>query len=185
MSIEIERRFLVGSDAWCASSTSSSLFRQSFLAKSSEGSVRVRRAEHHASITVKGPRQGLIRDEFEYRIPLRDADHMLKSLCITPIIEKVRHWLDYAGMTWEVDVYQGDALGLVLAEVELDRIDQPIVLPPWVTADVTLDPRYRSGGIVKGLWRDADFRPVKTARAEEPSSRAQTPRLCGNDIHRP
>jgi adenylate cyclase len=158
MSIEIERRFLVSSDEWRVSAAVSRSYRQSYLSRTSESSVRVRRFEDHATITVKGPRVGLARDEFEYRIPAPDADYMLGKMCVTPIIEKVRHLVDHAGMTWEVDVYHGEACGLVLAEVELDRIDQPLVLPQWVAAEVTHDPRYCSSGIVQGLWRDADLR---------------------------
>lgn len=154
MPIEIERKFLVGGDEWRDGIIAFSAYRQAFLSRTSESSVRVRRSESQATITVKGPHRGIARCEFEYSIPAADADDMLDRLCVTPIIEKVRHWVEHAGMTWEVDVYQGEASGLVLAEVELTSIDQPFVIPRWVAAEVTLDPRYHSAGIVQGLWRD-------------------------------
>ena len=158
MPIEIERRVLVCNDEWRAEVASRHSYRQSYLARTAESNVRVRRSDDYATIAVKGPRDGLARREFEYAIPMLHADYMLRNMCVTPIIEKVRHWVDYAGMTWEVDVYGGDATGLVLAEVELDRVDQPIVLPHWVGADVTYDLRYRSSGIAQGLWRSTDVR---------------------------
>jgi adenylate cyclase len=161
MPIEIERRFLVCNDEWRAEVASSLTYRQSYLSRTSESNVRVRRSDDYATIAVKGPRDGLARREFEYAIPMLHADYMLSNMCVTPIIEKVRHWVDHAGMTWEVDVYCGDAAGLVLAEVELERIDQPVVMPHWVGADVTYDLRYRSSGIVQGLWRSPDSRLAK------------------------
>jgi adenylate cyclase len=156
MPIEIERKFLVSGDGWRDGIIAFSACRQAFLARTPENCVRVRRSENQATITVKGQHRGLARYEFEYPIPAADADDMLNRLCVTPIIEKVRHWVEHAGMTWEVDVYQGEASGLVLAEVELTRVDQPFALPRWVAAEVTQDPRYCSAGIVRGLWRGAD-----------------------------
>lgn len=167
MSIEIERKFLVCSDEWGAATIAFSSYRQAFLARTSEACVRVRRSENHATIAVKGPHCGTARYEFEYPIPPADADHMLSRMCVTPIIQKVRHWVEHAGMTWEVDVYGGEASGLVLAEVELTSIDQLFALPRWVGADVTHDPRYHSEGILRGLWRGADVPLAKkvTSRA--------------------
>jgi len=162
MPIEIERRFLVSNDEWRAAATSSRWYRQSYLSQTPDSSIRVRRSDDFGTITVKGPRKGFARDEFEYGIPVHHAEHMLLHLCVTPIIEKVRHWVEHAGLTWEVDVYCGEASGLVLAEVELDRIDQSFALPPWVGAEVTLNPSYRSRGIARGLWRDAGGGLMKT-----------------------
>jgi CYTH domain-containing protein len=101
---------------------------------------------------------------------------MLGKMCVTPIIEKVRHWVEHAGMTWEVDVFHGEAFGLVLAEVELDRIDQPLVLPPWVGAEVTDDVRYRSAGVAQGLWRVAAAQVAMPARAQRACSVTATSR---------
>jgi adenylate cyclase len=171
MPIEIERRFLVCSDEWRNAVIRSEWRKQSYLARTSVNCVRVRRSESRATITVKSGHFGLLRDEFEYRIPILDADHMLERLCVTPILEKVRHWVEYSGMVWEVDVYGGEAAGLVLAEIELQRPDQPFALPRWVSAEVTEDPRYRSRGIALGLWRETAPEPQQP-RARSASSRA-------------
>ena len=164
MPIEIERRFLVCSDEWRATAASFRRYRQSYLSSTPESSVRVRRSEDYATITVKGPRDGFARQEFEYRIPVPHADFMLRSMCVTPIIEKVRHWVEHAGMTWEVDVYCGPATGLVLAEVELQRVDQPFALPQWVGGEVTNNLAYRSAGISQGLWRREGVQPARARR---------------------
>ena len=156
MPIEIERRFLVCSDEWRQAVIRSEWRKQSYLARTPASSVRVRRSESRATITVKSGHFGLLRDEFEYRIP---------------ILEKVRHWVEYSGMVWEVDVYSGEAAGLVLAEIELQRPDQPFALPRWVSAEVTEDPRYRSRGIALGLWRETAPEPQQP-RARSASSRA-------------
>jgi adenylate cyclase len=177
MPIEIERKFLVSGDGWRGTVSRSEWRRQSYLARTAGNSVRVRRNEAHGTITVKGPRVGLSRDEFEYRIPVLDAEHMLQHLCVTPIIEKVRHWVEHSGMIWEVDVYNGEAAGLVLAEIELVRPDQPFVLPPWVSAEVTDDMRFRSEGVALGLWRAATLDPLAcaaTARAGAAPRRRRT-----------
>jgi len=173
MPIEIERRFLVCSDEWQARAASSRRYRQSYLSKTPDSSVRVRRSEDDATITVKGPRNGIARHEFEYRIPGPHADFMLRSMCVTPIIEKTRHWVEHAGMTWEIDVYCGQASGLVLAEVELERIDQPFALPRWVGAEVTDNLAYRSSGIAQGLWRGKGVR-TRSATARRARARPET-----------
>lgn len=153
MGIEIERKFLVTSDDWRADAGPGDRYCQGFLAKGRLGSVRVRRAGCCATVTVKGRRQGITRSEYEYAIPVHDAEEMLRELCAKPLIEKVRHDVEHAGVTWEVDVYCGDATGLVLAEVELDRADQSLVAPEWVGEEVTHDLRYSSEAIAHGEWR--------------------------------
>jgi adenylate cyclase len=176
MPIEIERKFLVCSDEWRTAMVAFSSYRQAYLARTSDSCVRVRRSENQATITVKGPHRGIARHEFEYPIPAADADDMLDRLCVTPVIEKVRHWVEHAGMIWEVDVYQGEASGLVLAEVELARVDQPFALPRWVSAEVTLDPRYHSAGIVQGLWRGCPVRENDPPRRRLRGRGEDTPR---------
>ena len=161
--IEIERKFLVLDDGWRASVTSRRRYRQGYLLKTRGCSVRVRRWAANATLTVKTPRQGIIRAEFEYSIPLDDAEDMLRRLCAQPLIEKTRHFLEHAGLTWEVDVYQGAAAGLVVAEVELDRPDQPLLLPEWIGAEVTHDRRFRNSAIGRGAWRKAKLRRPKAS----------------------
>jgi adenylate cyclase len=160
MSLEIERKFLVIGDGWRASATRGQRHRQGYLSKGPQGSIRVRRAGAGAAIAVKGPRIGIARQEFEFPIPPRQADEMLELLCARPLIEKVRHCVDHAGMTWEVDVYAGLGKGLVLAEIELDHPDQAFALPPWAGPEVTHDARFRNWSVARGRWRGAAcFRP--------------------------
>jgi adenylate cyclase len=151
MAMEIERKFLVVSDEWRTSVSYYRRLRQGYLTKTANGSVRVRRSAASATITVKGPRNGIMREEFEYDIPVEEADVMLRTLCARPLVEKVRYWVEHAGMTWEIDVYSGAAAGLVLAEIELDQADQAFAVPRWVGAEVTHDARYSSAAIAARL----------------------------------
>jgi adenylate cyclase len=147
MAIEIERKFLVIDDGWRSAACSCQCYRQGYLAHSSRGAVRVRLAGDVAYITVKGNRIGISRPEFEYPIPVDDAEAMLQALCKKPLLEKTRHRVPHEGLIWEVDVYCGAADGLVVAEVELQRADQPVILPAWVGWEVTQDAFYSNAAI--------------------------------------
>jgi adenylate cyclase len=163
MSIAIERRFLVGSDDWRDSVIRAEWRCEACLARTRSSVVHVRRGANRGAITVKSARGGFLHREFEYAIDPVEAEHMLRRLCVTPIVEKERHWLMHGALVWWVDVYGGDAEGLVLAEIELDRPDQPFALPRWVSAEVTDDPRYRIDGVARGRWLEAT--PVRRPRA--------------------
>lgn len=147
MATEIERKFLVRSDEWKAGARGEP-YRQGYLTTDTEASIRVRRAGDRAFLTVKGRRQGYSRLEFEYAIPVQEAEEMLEVLCRRPFIEKTRYRLEYAGKTWEVDVFEGANAGLVIAEVELSEPDEPITLPPWIGQEVTGDERYNNANLV-------------------------------------
>lgn len=147
MALEIERKFLVAGDGWRRNAGPGERFCQGHVARGGRASVRVRRAADKAYITVKGERDGIVRSEFEYEIPVQDAEEMLQTLCVRPLLEKTRYEVEHAGMTWEVDVYSSPADGLVLAEVELEHVDQPVSLPDWIGDEVTHDPHYRSAAI--------------------------------------
>lgn len=139
MPVEIERKFLVTGDAWRQGKAIR--IRQGYLSRHKERMVRVRLAGDKAYLAVKGMKSGAARAEYEYEIPVSHAQEMLK-LCEGPIIDKMRYLLDWGGLTWEVDAFLGDNAGLIVAEVELDREDQPIELPEWVGEEVTHNPRY-------------------------------------------
>jgi CYTH domain-containing protein len=152
MPTEIERKFLVVDDRWRGAALGPGLrLRQGYL-RGGGGPrhplVRVRLAGEQAFLTIKGP--GLmIRAEYEYPIPLADAEAMLGTLCAPPVIEKTRTRVAHAGLVWEVDVFAGHLGGLVLAEVELADAAQPVPLPPWVGREVTQDPRYLNSALAK------------------------------------
>ena len=164
MPTEIERKFLVVSDEWRASVTHSRRLKQGYLFKSPDGSLRVRRWRGGATIALKGPRRGIVREEFEYAIPREDADRLLRRYCAQPLLEKVRHWVAYGGMTWEVDVYCGLARDLVTAEIELDHADQVFSVPRWVGAEITHDPSYSNAAIAGRLARKLETPPPKPDR---------------------
>lgn len=142
MAKEIERKFLVANDDWRDLATSKTPMRQAYIVTMNDRSVRVRtRNDASAQVTIKIGQNSLVRDEFEYAIPIAEAEEMI-SLAVGNVIEKVRYTVEYNGFVWEVDAYEGAYLGLVIAEVELsDENDEP-PLPDWVGREVTGDRRY-------------------------------------------
>ncbi|GGF51103.1 CYTH domain-containing protein [Azorhizobium oxalatiphilum] len=146
MAVEVERKFLVTSDDWRANATGAS-FRQGYIDTSDETTVRVRIAGDAAFLTIKGPSEGMSRAEFEYPIPLSDAQDMLRDLCRRPLIEKTRYDVSFGGKLWSVDVFGAENSGLIMAEVELDHPAESVPLPPWVGEEVTEDPRYRNSAL--------------------------------------
>lgn len=150
MATEIERKFLVTGEAWRAAPPIA--ISQGYLNRDPHRTVRVRIAGDRAVLTIKGLSVGASRPEFEYPIPLEDAKALL-AICDGPIVEKHRHCVRHAGLTWEVDEFLGDNAGLVVAEVELDAEDQPIEFPGWVGAEVTDDPRYLNSNLATTPYR--------------------------------
>jgi CYTH domain-containing protein len=120
-----------------------------------ERTVRVRTVGDRGTLAVKGITVGASRLEFEYEIPVTDADTMLTELCPRPLIEKRRTVVEYGGLTWEVDEFMGDNEGLIVAEVELQSEEQAFEKPPWLGAEVTDDPRYFNSNLSRvpyGEW---------------------------------
>jgi CYTH domain-containing protein len=153
MPLEIERKFLVVPERWRPPARGTH-FRQGYLATDPARSIRVRLAGDAAWLTIKGKTTGMTREEFEYAIPAADAGAMLDRLCLQPLIEKTRYRLEVAGVTWEVDVFEGANAGLLLAEVELADEQQSLVLPEWVGREVTADPRYYNASLAERPYRD-------------------------------
>ena len=149
MSLEIEKKFLVVNDAWRADAGPGARYRQGYLTETGPGSVRVRIGGEQAYLNIKSATLAQQRLEYEYPIPLADAEEMLAQVCLQPLVEKTRFEVEFAGHTWEVDVFEGDNAGLVVAEIELDRIDEPFDLPAWAGAEVSDDPRYYNVCLVK------------------------------------
>jgi adenylate cyclase len=126
---------------------------QGYLSSVPERTVRVRIEGTAAKITIKGVTTGVTRLEYEYAIPFDDAAAMLRDLCEKPHIAKRRHAIAYAGKTWEVDVFEGDNAGLVIAEIELTSEAEPFARPPWVTTEVSDDPRYFNSNLVRAPYK--------------------------------
>lgn len=146
---ETERKFLLLNDSWRAAVSSSTRIRQGFLPSTGSVFVRIRSAGDSATITIKAPKRGLTRLEYEYPIPLPDAAELLDTLCDRPLIDKTRHLVPHANHTWEIDEFHADNSGLIVAELELDSEDEPFDRPPWLGQDVSHDPRYLNVNLAK------------------------------------
>ncbi len=158
MSVEIERKFLLKNDDWRLDAHGQRIagvpFRQGYLPTSDDTTVRVRLEGAVAKLTIKGKTLGMSRLEFEYSIPLQDAQQMLDDLCEKPLIEKVRYCRSEQGYIWEIDEFAGDNQGLLVAEIELASEDEQPPLPDWVGEEVTGDSRYFNAALVKHPFKD-------------------------------
>jgi CYTH domain-containing protein len=144
VALEIERKFLVANDGWKTSIARSVRIRDGLIANNNGQKARVRIADDVATIALKSrKRDFIVRDEFEYAIPLSDAEEILRIMCDGNVLNKTRHFVLHAGNTWHIDVYEDLLNGVVLAEIELTNIDQSLTLPDWIGAEVTSDPNFR------------------------------------------
>lgn len=146
MGQEIERKFLVVGDSW-RSAVRGEVMCQGYIPTQDTRTVRVRRVGDRAYLTLKGPAVGLVRPEFEYAIPVEDAQAMLETLCTPPLVEKTRYRLPIGPLVWEIDEFWGDNEGLIVAEVELTSPDQAVDLPEWIGMEVTHDLRYYNANL--------------------------------------
>ncbi len=147
MGIEIERRFLV-TELPCPLPPGARI-RQGYILNRKDRVVRIRLSENQGFMTIKGHTTDRVRPEFEYPIPWSDACQLLDGFCDPPLIEKTRHTLIFQGKTWVLDRFHGANQGLLLAEVELERPDEPVACPPWVGQEVTGDARYCNASLVR------------------------------------
>jgi adenylate cyclase len=145
--VEIERKFLPAGDGWRALGQPL-LLRQGYLSSDPARVVRVRIEGDGAYLTIKGKSVGATRGEWEYPIPVADANDLL-ALCEQPIVEKFRRKIEFAGNVWEVDEFLGANLGLVVAEIELSSEGQLFERPDWIGAEVTHDPRYFNSALAR------------------------------------
>ena len=147
MGTEIERKFLVSGEGWREHVAQASRIRQGYLAVNAKASIRIRiREGYGAQLTVKSGGHGLSRSEYEYDIPVSDAQEML-TVCSGRLVEKVRHLVPAGSLTWEIDVFSGDHAGLVIAEIELPGEGHPVDLPDWIGKEVTGDPAYNNSSL--------------------------------------
>jgi adenylate cyclase len=154
MGREIERKFLVRDDTWRAAAHRSTRMRQAYLSDGGSASVRVRITDAHATLNIKGARPGVSREEFEYPIPLADAEQLM-ALC-TACVLKTRHLVTHGAHTWEVDEFEGTNAGLVVAEIELDDPAESFARPAWLAEEVSHDERYYNVALARmpyGAWK--------------------------------
>ena len=147
MATEIERKYLVRGDAWRARAGRQLRYRQGYLANTRHCSVRVRVGGNAAHLNIKSATVGVSRLEFEYPVPLEDAEIMLRELCHGSIIEKTRYFVRHLDQDWEVDVFEGDNAGLVVAEIEFEDEAQTVTLPDWAGEEVSHDVRYYNSNL--------------------------------------
>jgi len=157
MSIEIERKFLIKNDAWKERAKKGKLYRQGYIPTAKGATVRVRVIKNKKAIlTVKGAKHGISRSEWEYSIPVEEANQILEELCNGYIIEKTRHKLKDNDLEWEIDVFHKENEGLVTAEVELESEEQYITLPGWIGKEVSKSSKYSSAALARlpfNKWR--------------------------------
>lgn len=147
---EIERKFLVRTDEFMQAATKVSQIQQGYL--SVLPTVRVRLMDFEAFLTIKGPSDmsGLSRQEWEYRIPVQEAQALMK-LCAGRTVSKRRYLVPYVGRVWEVDVFDERHSGLIIAELELRAEDDSFELPDWLGREVTGDKRYYNASLALKL----------------------------------
>lgn len=147
MAKEIERKFLVKeSIIETLKSASSSYCSQTYLSSDEEKVVRVRVLGNKGFITIKSKVVGISRHEFEYEIPLDDAKQMI-DLFGFKVIEKTRYLIPVNNHTWEVDVFEGQNKGLIIAEIELESEEEEFAIPNWVSEEVTGDVKYYNNNL--------------------------------------
>jgi adenylate cyclase len=163
MPIEIERKFLLLNDDWRAEASRSIAMRQGYLSEGGgRASMRVRVEGALGKLNIKAAVAGAARAEFEYDIPLSEAEEMLATLC-GGLILKRRHYVDRDGLTWEIDLFEGANAGLVVAEVELSSVDQEFPRPIWLGLEVTAEQRYYNHALSKrpyAEWSEIEQRPA-------------------------
>ena len=154
VAIEIERKFLVVNDDWRARATPGVRYRQGYLSGSKTSSVRVRIEGEVARLNIKSATLGVTRREYEYAIPMNDAYEILKDLCDGPLIDKLRYHVQRGDHRWEIDVFEGANIGLVVAEIELGSEDETFARPEWLGAEVSHDARYYNVCLAQHPFKD-------------------------------
>ncbi len=145
--IEIERKFLVLGQEWRKLAIGIHI-RQGYLCPDEKTTIRVRQVGEEGFLTIKGRPVGITRTEYEYKIPVDEAQEMLAVLCHQPLIEKHRYHIPVRGLIWEVDEFHGANQGLIVAEIELVNEEQIIHKPDWIGLEVSEDSRYANSNLV-------------------------------------
>jgi adenylate cyclase len=148
MGVEIERKFLLSGEGWRALGEPV-LLRQGYLCSDPARTVRVRIEGESGLLTIKSKSTGATRGEWEYPIPLAEAQELLDRVCERPLVEKYRRRIPYAGFTWEVDEFLGENAGLVVAEIELPSEDTSFDKPAWIGQEVTGEKRYYNSSLIR------------------------------------
>ncbi|MGB5640624.1 MAG: CYTH domain-containing protein [Sedimenticolaceae bacterium] len=147
MGTEIERKFLLQSDAWRDEVRDSVRLVQGYLARGDRSAIRIRIKGDEAELNIKKTLDGINRLEYEYQIPVADAREILDQVALKPLIDKTRHHVVRGNHLWEIDEFYGDNAGLVVAEIELGDADEDFDRPAWLGEEVSLDQRYYNSNL--------------------------------------
>lgn len=147
---EIERKFLLVDNSWKNGLTGTP-YKQAYLSSNPDRIVRIRVAGDKAFITIKGKPapESISRPEYEYEIPLEDAEYMYENLCEPERIEKTRYLYEFKGHIWEIDEFHGENEGLIVAEIELKSEDETFEKPDWLGKDISFDYKYTNNNLAK------------------------------------
>ncbi len=156
MAKEIERKFLVIDSSYLSMASSSNKITQGYLSYDPDATVRVRIKDSRAYITVKSRNHGASRSEWEYEIPLCEAEEII-STCKVKCLEKTRYIVPFDGHLWEVDKFHGGLAGLVVAEIELSREDELFSRPPFLGKEVTHDSAYYNSSLLRSVSEGSEM----------------------------
>ena len=154
MAQEIERKFLVDQKQWNQQvKPVGELYRQGYLLTDQHKTIRVRQTPTQGFLTIKGISIGATRAEYEYEIPLKEATELLDNFASSEL-SKIRYTLNFKGKIWEVDEFLADNVGLLVAEIELNREDERFELPPWVGKEVTSEQIYYNANLTNHPFKN-------------------------------
>lgn len=159
MALEIEHKFLLISDEWRRHIDKTVYYKQGYLSSTEHNSIRVRISDQHAWLNIKSAVIGTHRLEYEYEIPLTEANEILEQLCHKPLIEKKRHFVHHGEHLWEIDEFLGENQGLIVAEIELSELNEEFQKPTWAGQEVTHDLRYYNNNLCKNPYKNWDVTP--------------------------
>ena len=155
MPIEIERKYLVKHDLWNAlAKPKGEYYRQGYIVNEKVKTVRVRATENQGFITIKGKTDNpAVKPEYEYQIPKAEAIELLDGFTENNI-EKIRYKIEYQGKTWEIDLFYGDNEGLIVAEIELNSMEESYQIPEWIDREVTHESKYFNSNLSKNPFKN-------------------------------
>ncbi|MGB1039676.1 MAG: CYTH domain-containing protein [Flavobacteriales bacterium] len=147
MATEIERKYLLKNDSWKQEVSSKNKIIQGYLSSKPERTVRIRITNNRGFVTIKSKNIGSLRKEFEYEIPIEDAEELI-LLCEKPIIQKTRYIVEHSSYSWEIDIFEGENQGLEVAEIELSQENEEFSIPNWIGQEVTNESKYYNSQLI-------------------------------------
>ena len=150
---EIERKFLVLNNDFMNDSYENYAIKQGFISNDPERVVRIRIARNKGFLTIKGKNIGIERLEWEKEIAIKEAEILL-TLCKKPILDKTRFLVNFHSFIYEIDVFNNENHGLIIAELELENSNQPFEKPLWLGKEVSDDNRYYNSNLIENPFNN-------------------------------